>query len=272
MRAALVLLVGVVDGDAGIDRGGQLDVHAAQGIGEAPHVGEALPIDAKRLVYVQVVGIEDDAIERNPLGAERVGDEHHLAFRIVAAPRLLVTEAPARWQRHPAGERGVVLQDLADRRIEDEELIQCAAVETEGCEAAIGRAEVENGSIGIVEEEAVDLAVMQSHEEGNAHVHRHLRIVVLVVVRVLEREHRAAPVEIAELLAHADEALVALQSLVDGELAAVERHAELFARQILVDDVAARILERDAQVGPQLHFGRDARRLQHDDGVGGCPR
>ena len=60
-----------------------------------------------------------------------------------------------------------------------------------------------------------------------------------------------------------------LQSLVDGELAAIERHAELFAGHILVDDVAAGVLESDAQVGPQLHFGRDARRLQHDDGVGG---
>ena len=80
LETALVLLVAVVDGDAGIDRGRQLDVHAAQRVGEAPHVREALAVDAERLVLVQVVGIEDDAVERNPLGAERVGDEHHLRF------------------------------------------------------------------------------------------------------------------------------------------------------------------------------------------------
>jgi hypothetical protein len=80
---------------------------------------------------VQVVGVEDDPVQRDPLGPERVGNEHHLAFRIVAAARLLVAEAPARWQRHPPGERGVVLQDLADRGVEDEKLIQRAAIEAE---------------------------------------------------------------------------------------------------------------------------------------------
>jgi hypothetical protein len=143
-----------------------------------------------------------------------------------------------------------------------------AAVEAERREPAVRRTEVEHGAVGVVEEEAVGLAVMQSHEERDAHVHRDLGVVVAVIVGVLQRDHRPAPVEVAELLAHADEALAVLQALVRGELPALDCHAELLARQVLVEDGAVRILEADAKVGPELDVRRDGRSLQRNHGIG----
>src|SRR6185312_5289589 len=66
-------------------------------------IGKPLVVPRERLVIVLGMDIEPDDGRWNFLFAERVGEEAHARFGIVAVAALIVAERPQRRQRHSPG-------------------------------------------------------------------------------------------------------------------------------------------------------------------------
>src|SRR5215471_12942909 len=73
-------------------------------------------IDGKGSVFVLIVDIEVNRIQRNLFVAEGFGNFKHTGFRLVAVARLLESQSPKRRQFHPAYQRREIFDDFFWRR------------------------------------------------------------------------------------------------------------------------------------------------------------
>ena len=137
---------------------------------EALRVGEAVLVPGEDPVAVHVVDVEVDHVARDVPLPETSRDLAHLFFVHVGVAALLVSQRPQRRHRGAARELGVAVDDLPRGRPAEDVVDDRPTLGPVVGAVLILQREVELDPVGVVEEEAVGLAVRHREGEGDGAV------------------------------------------------------------------------------------------------------
>ena len=170
------------------------------------HLGRVLEAGGGELVVAAPVVLEPAGVDVDHVGGEALRAQPgshapHLVLREVGDTAHPQAEAPQRRHGGLSGEVGVLVEDLL-RLAEEDEQVQLVVAQLQRGGALVGRAEVEGGRSGSVDEHAI-AAVAQEERDGFVHAR------ALGALRVIDVEHDLLPalVQLGKRLAAAEELL-----------------------------------------------------------------
>src|SRR5690606_21535953 len=181
-------------------------------------VDEVLLIPCEDFVLVHVVDIEHDDIRRNILFAKCSGHAEYFHIRIIAVTALLIAYAPAGRQVNAAGEPGIVIEDTRDGIVVNEIVRHLSGIGRKTGELVIGRAEIEERLMGVVEKNAVGELMVDSDVKRCGAVQWVSIYTKSVAVCVPVLVSLAAFVNGTGLLTEPDKPFIFLKRLIGGDL------------------------------------------------------
>ena len=236
-------------------------------------VGIGLRVDRERAQFVLKVDVEPDGVGRDLVGAQAIRDPLGLSLSHIAPVRLLEAQRPFGGQRRPAGQPGIVLDDVARRRAGHDVIIDAAALYIDVERVRFGLAEVEGRAPGVVHEEAETLPLLiDAQHERDRLIERVGRDAEAEIVGVPQGEGFVAAVQRPGLVAEAEIMRVDRHGFAQPEALPQTVRVELQRRPFGVGqhDMARLVIDGDGQRRlVDLHRGRagrdggHARRLGH---------
>jgi hypothetical protein len=137
---------------------------------ERAGVGEAFVVPGEDPVAVHVVYVEVEGVAGDVALAEPVCQLAHLTFGLVAPAALLVPQRPEGGHRGAAGQLGVAVQDVAGGGAAEDVVDEVAALGPVIGLVFVLAGEVHLDAVGVVEEQAVSVAVGEREHEGDGGV------------------------------------------------------------------------------------------------------
>src|SRR5262249_3254715 len=126
----------------------------------------------ERSVFVLVVDVEINRIDRNLFVPECFCDLIHPRFRFVAITRLLEAQRPQRREFGTAHQRSELLSDFLWRWSGKEVVVDLSAFRPERVGVLVFLAKVEASAPGVVEKNSIRQAFAQSNEKRNGLIER----------------------------------------------------------------------------------------------------
>ncbi len=132
--------------------------------------GEVLAVDGERGVALLIVDVEIDDVGRDFLVAKGFDNLTRAGLGVIAVAALLITKGPERRQRRTPGQGRVFFDDSFRLRTRNEVIVQLTAFRAKRKVVPRFLAEIENTSIGVVEEHAVSNTFAQPDKERDGFV------------------------------------------------------------------------------------------------------
>ena len=153
-----------------VSDGDQMEMLLAEIGDQRGKIREGSWIDGEGPILVLVIDVQIKHVGRNLVRAKAVGDLPDFGFRSIAIARLLEAKRPEWRQWRCSSEVGICLENLFRRGAVDQVVVEWAALSAKGIGVTRLLAEVEPSAPGVVEEEPVTAAAIDTHKERDAFI------------------------------------------------------------------------------------------------------